>query len=167
MPDMLVKLYDLPDAEPALASLRSNGLIVRRAIPPERNLVVQWVRSHFSEGWASETETALSHLPPTCFIAVDQTSEQHQIVGFACIEATNRNFFGPIGTLEPHRGRGIGRALLLAGLHAMREMGYGYAIIGAVGPVDFYARNCNAVVIENSSPGIYRGMLRYSRTAPR
>ena len=54
----------------------------------------------------------------------------------------------------------IGAALLLACLSAMREEGYGYAVIGSVGPADFYKKICGAVEIEGSSPGVYRGMLR-------
>jgi hypothetical protein len=42
----------------------------------------------------------------------------------------------------------------------MRAQGYGYAIIGAAGPVDFYAKAVNAVAIPDSWPGVYKGMLR-------
>jgi hypothetical protein len=41
----------------------------------------------------------------------------------------------------------------------MKQQGYGYAIIGAVGPADFYAKAVGAVPIEASAPGIYRGLL--------
>ena len=54
------------------------------------------------------------------------------------------------------RKRGIGAALTLACMHGMREMGYGYAIIGAAGPEDFYTRVCGAEPIADSKPGIYR-----------
>ena len=51
-------------------------------------------------------------------------------------------------------------ALLLACLHGLKDLGYGYGIIGSAGPVDFYKKCCGAVVIEDSAPGVYRGMLR-------
>jgi len=35
MPDMLVKLYDLPPLEPAIACQRERGLTIRRGMPPE------------------------------------------------------------------------------------------------------------------------------------
>jgi len=41
----------------------------------------------------------------------------------------------------------------------MAGMGYGYAIIGGVGPADFYTKVAGAVEIEGSSPGIYRDRL--------
>ena len=52
------------------------------------------------------------------------------MLGFACYDTTHKNFFGPTGVDAAKRGQGIGTALLLATLHAMREAGYMYAIIG-------------------------------------
>ncbi len=156
MPDMLVKLYTLPLLEPALAQQEAQGITIRRGLPPEKHIVTRWVRQHFSELWASETDVAFGHQPPTCFVAV----ENQQLIGFACHDATSRNFFGPTGVSEAARGRGVGRALLLVCLHAMHAQGYGYAIIGAAGPTDFYTRCVGAIPIEDSSPGVYRGLLR-------
>jgi hypothetical protein len=53
----------------------------------------------------------------------------------------------------------VRRALLLAVLHAQREKGYAYAIIGDIGPAEFYARTVGAVAIEGSTPGIHAGVL--------
>ena len=99
---------------------------------------------------------ALSCHPVSCFIAI----EKDAILGFACYDATCKDFFGPIGVAEQARGRGIGKALLLTCLHAMAAQGYAYAIIGGVGPTDFYTRAVDAIPIEGSEPGIYTGMLR-------
>lgn len=57
------------------------------------------------------------------------------------------------------RGKGIGEALLIESLAAMRATGYAYAIIGGAGPTQFYARAVGAVEIPGSTPGIYAGML--------
>jgi predicted N-acetyltransferase YhbS len=54
---------------------------------------------------------------------------------------------------------GIGKALLFACLEDMKHQGFGYAIIGGVGPAEFYAKAVGAVAIEGSAPGIYRGLL--------
>ncbi len=160
MPDLLVKLYELPPAHDLIAALAAHGISIRRAIAPEKHLVTAWVGAHFDQGWVSETEAGFSNHPPTVFIAV----QDEQCVGFACHDATMKNFFGPTGVDERLRGRGIGRALLLACLHNMRAQGYGYAIIGAAGPVDFYVQAVGAQVIEGSSPGIYQGMLHEINT---
>src|SRR6267142_2060971 len=74
--------------------------------------------------------------PVSCFIAV----QQKNILGFACHDATFPNFFGPTGIDPNTRRNGIGTALLLACLEAMKQQGYGYAIIGGVGPAEFYSR---------------------------
>jgi len=156
MPDMLVKLYDLPPVEPLGAQLRAAGVDVRRALAPEKHLVVDWVRSTFGGHWASECETCFANHPVSCFVA----TEGGKCVGFACYEATCRDFFGPTGVAEAARKRGLGKALLLACLHAMQAEGYAYAIIGGAGPTDFYQKAAEATVIEGSKPGIYRGLLR-------
>lgn len=82
-----------------------------------------------------------------------------EMLGFACYDATAKGFFGPTGVSKDARKQGIGKALLYACLNAMREEGYGYAIIGWAGPVAYYQKTCNATIIENSLPSVYRGML--------
>ena len=57
------------------------------------------------------------------------------------------------------RQRGIGRALLLSALHAMRAEGYAYGIIGWASSVDFYRRAVGAIEIAGSEPGIYPPVL--------
>jgi hypothetical protein len=153
--DMLVKLYDLPDSRPAFAKLREAGIDVRRALAPEKHKVIAWVSKTFSAAWASETDVAFSRQPVSCFIATDR----RKIVGFACHDATCPNFFGPTGVESAARNKGMGAALLFACLEDMRQAGYGYAIIGGVGPAEFYAKTVGAVAIEGSEPGIYRGLL--------
>jgi hypothetical protein len=153
--DMLVKLYALPDSRPSYDRLRQAGIVMRRALAPEKHKVTAWVRKTFSEAWASEAEVAFSRQPVSCFIAV----QQKKIVGFACHDATCPNFFGPTGVEPKAQKGGIGKALLFACLEDMKHQGFGYAIIGGVGPAEFYAKAVGAVAIDGSEPGIYRGLL--------
>lgn len=155
MPDMLVKLYALPHWDNLRDRLSAQSVIIRRAIAPELHLVVKWVRENFGEGWASETTVAFSNHPVSCYIA----TQDGKTLGFACYDAACRNFFGPTGVAETERGRGVGKALLLATLEAMAADGFGYAIIGAAGPTGFYEKAVGATAIPDSVPGIYRGML--------
>lgn len=157
--DMLVKLYNLPPLEPVIAAQTEGGITIRRAIAPEKHLISAWVAEHFSMHWASECQVALSHVPVGCWIATHDS----RLVGFACYDSTTRGFFGPTGVDDSMRGKGVGTALLLACLHAMRADGYGYAIIGAAGPVAYYERTVGAMPIPDSSPGVYRGLLRAPR----
>ena len=155
MHDMLVTLYALPSLEPAVAACAARGVAIRRALAPEKPPVLDWVRAHFASS-AAEVETAFARVPVTCFIAVRDDT----LLGFACYDVTCRNFFGPEGVSKDERGRGIGRALLLAALHAQRAQGYAYSIIGGVGPAEFYAKTVGAVPIADSTPGIYAALLR-------
>jgi ribosomal protein S18 acetylase RimI-like enzyme len=153
---MLVKLYDLPDSARLRQTLTDQGIVIRRAMAFDKRAVVRWIEERFSEIWASECEVAFSNLPISCYLA----TQSGTIAGFGCYDSTCRNFFGPTGVDEPARGRGIGSALLLACLEAMRADGYGYAIIGGVGPKEFYAKVAGAVEIPGSTPGVYRDMLK-------
>lgn len=157
MPDMLVKLYELP-AAPPVNRLQAEGIRICRAMAPDKRIILDWVQSTFGDGWASECDIAFSRQPISCFIAL----REGQVIGFACYEATCRDFFGPTGVDEAWRGRGVGTHLLFACLQAMADMGYAYAVIGGAGPVDFYAKTVGAVPIEGSVPGIYRDMVKRS-----
>ena len=151
MPDMLVKLYRLPDLHGQRNKIERVGIRIRRPNPWEKAILADWVRKHFSQRWGFECEVAFTHAPPACFIAIQDDA----LIGFACYDCTRRNFFGPTGVAEAARGKGVGLSLLLACLHAMREDGYAYAIIGGVGPEAYYAKSVGATLIEGSSPGIY------------
>ena len=156
MADMLVKLYDLPPPAPVLDDQTRQNILIKRALTPERHLVIRWIREAFGDAWAGECEAAFARQPVSCFTAV----RDGRIIGFACYEVTFRGFFGPMGVDERARGKGTGKALLLSCLQAMRAEGYMYAIIGGVGPREFYARSAGAVEIEGSTPGGYRDMLK-------
>lgn len=157
MPDLLVRLYDLPEVPPS-STLAAEGIVIRRAIPPERHVVTAWIERTFATPpWVSECETAFASLPVTVWIA----TRGETLLGFACHDASAKGFFGPTGVAEEARGKGIGEALLFATLRGMREAGYAYAIIGDPGPIAFYQKRLDAMVIPGSDPGIYRGMLRW------
>lgn len=152
MPDMLVRLYALPEGRP---SRLDPDIRIRRALAAERRAVIPWIEERFGAGWAGEAETAFSSTPARIHIA----HHRDRIVGFACHDVTALGFFGPTGVDETMRGKGIGEALLVESLLSMRAAGYAYAIIGGVGPAEFYARAVGAVEIAGSTPGIYDGML--------
>ena len=113
---------------------------------------------NFGIYWANETEAAFAKLPVNCLLA----QRGNEILGFACFETTAKNFFGPTGTLESMRGKGIGKALLIQSLQEMKAMGYAYAIIGGVGPADFYKSTVGATLIEGSEISIYQHLIRKS-----
>jgi GNAT superfamily N-acetyltransferase len=158
MPDMLVRLYDLPDPEPYYRRAREAGAI-RRAEPWDRFTLRSFIEANFWEAWAPEADLAFSGHPITGFVAMVEGC----IAGFAVYECSRRGYFGPTGVREDLRGRGLGAALLFRCLESMREMGYGYAVIGAVGPAGFYEKVCGAFVIPGSETGVYRSVYEELR----
>jgi GNAT superfamily N-acetyltransferase len=160
MPDMLVKLYELPDPWEPLRRTQAGGIAVRRPHPWEKSVLTEWVARTFAPAWGLECEIAFTANPPSCYVAV----ERDRLIGFACYDCTCRNFFGPTGVAAASRGKGVGLALLLSCLHALRINGYAYAIIGGVGPAEYYSKTVGARLIEGSSPGIYDfGLLKEHR----
>jgi GNAT superfamily N-acetyltransferase len=133
------------------------GYTVRRAQAADVPGLLAMVESQFSWVWAYEVARALGlqlggeaaaqtpALPEgaAVHVALDSTSA---VVAFAAHDGNNRGlgWFGPMGTLPAHRGRGLGEVLVLACLADTGDRPEG-GVIAWVGPVDFYARACGAV----------------------
>jgi len=156
MPDMLVRLYDLPDASAAYQRVQEAGVMVRRADPWDRERYRRFVEEAFGALWAVEADLAYRHSPITAFLA----EKEERVVGFAAYECTRRGFFGPTGVEQRQRHSGIGAALLFRCLESMREIGYAYAVIGGVGPAEYYQKVCGAFVIPGSEVGVYASLYR-------
>lgn len=164
MPDMLVKLFELPDIGPLKSELLARGIIVRRAVSTEKRLVRAWVRETFSDNWADECDVAFSNHPVSCFIA----TEHGTLIGFACHDVfAYKNYFGPTGVSETHRGAGIGQVLLVTCLEAMAAQGYAYGIISWVGPAEFYSKAVGATIIDGALPPVYHQLLSETETRTR
>ncbi len=157
--DMLVRLYELPDIKPQLASLRSEGVVIRLAKASEKRAVVDWVRQNFSAGWAKECENSFTESRINCFIAL----KQDKIIGFSTYDATAPGVAGPLGIDQAQRGRGLGKILFIASLHHMKAQGYAYAVIGWVSPKNqvFFQKIVKADIIDRSEPlsGMYKDFV--------
>ena len=152
---MLVNLLKLPPLQPLLNEMKASGVNIRRAQPFEITPVRQFITETFSVAWADEVSVGFANKPVTVYIA---TRESH-VIGFSGYECTRKAFFGPTGVADSERGRGVGKALLIAALWGLRELGYVYGIIGHAGPIEFYQDAVGAVVIPDSDPGIYTDLL--------
>ena len=151
--DMLVKLYAVQADPQLMEKLKGEGVLIKKAMAPDLTKITSWVRDTFGQGWADECAAGI--LVGGCWIAV----KDKKVIGFACYDATLKNFFGPTGVQEDMRGHGIGKALLIRCMVSMRENGFAYAIIGSAGPKDFYKKAVGAIPIEGSIPGAYRNMV--------
>src|ERR1043166_2665213 len=152
MPDLLVNLLKLSARTP----LPDQSVTIRRAQPFDITPVREFIEKNFSTAWADEVSVGFANKPVTVFIA----TRDGRVIGFAGYECTRKAFFGPTGVEIAERGHGIGRSLLIAALHGLRELGYVYGIIGAAGPIEFYQEAVGAIVVPDSDPGIYTDLLK-------
>ncbi len=151
--DMIVSLMDLPERK------ELENIKIKRAFGGEKDKVLDYIRKNFSVSWANEAERSILQDISKCFIA----TQDGEILGFACYDASARGFFGPTGVTESARGKGVGGALLLKTLESMREYGYAYAIIGWVSDAEmFYRKMVGAEFIKGGEPenSIYKNMIK-------
>ena len=154
--DYLVNLYALSTSAEIDAKMQTAEITIRRTLSPEFEIVCDWIREHFGSGWSGETAIAFMRQPISCFIAL----KDKKLLGFAVYDSTSRGFFGPTGVDEKARGSGIGHALLLATLLDMRNVGHSYAVIGDIGPAEFYVNAVGATPIPGSEQGLYVDLLK-------
>ncbi len=160
MADLICRLYDRDfSTSEAEIRLAEEGITFKRAHPVDKERILAFVKETFSDGWKNECEHSFSQPYPTCYIAV----KEKQVIGFACFEATGRDFFGPIGVAPAFRRMRVGDTLTRLCLNSMREMGYAYAIIGwaSTGARAFYTEGFGAVELPDSGPehSIYRNLI--------
>lgn len=138
--DMIVSLkeYSFP-------TLPSTNIVYKRAEQSDAVSLRSFVEKEFGNGWLDSIENGLVNGEIPIFIALDE----EQIVGFACFDVVRgtKGLFGPMGTSFSNRLKGIGYTLLHICLQGMTEKGYEYAVIGEAGPIEFYEKACDAVVI--------------------
>jgi predicted N-acetyltransferase YhbS len=153
MCDLLVPLYRLPEHR------IPPGFSFRKPMACEINELKDWIAVAFSPSWAAEASAGLLRTPPTVFLAASIGGEP---AGFCCWDCTALGFLGPVGVSGKWRGSGVGAALVGFVLRSMREQGYGYAVVGGAGPIEFFRKCSGAVEIPGSTPGIYERKLKWS-----
>ncbi|MBR7834989.1 GNAT family N-acetyltransferase [Actinospica durhamensis] len=139
---------DTAEAEKALAA---QGVTLRPLREDDRAAITPWLAS-FGGTWLEETLATLERPGARCHLAVradggaDGADPTAAYLGFACHGVNRADWFGPMGTREGERGRGIGSVLLRRCLADLREAGHESAQIAWVGPTVFYAKVVDAYV---------------------
>src|SRR5437763_15871043 len=116
MPDLLVNLLKLP----SLDRLNDEGINIRRPQAFEISPVREFIEKNFSIAWADEISVGFANKPVTVYIA----TRASRVIDFVACECIRKDFFGPTGVAEDERGRGIGKALMIAALWGLRVLGY-------------------------------------------
>ncbi|WP_345893238.1 GNAT family N-acetyltransferase [Ferdinandcohnia quinoae] len=142
--DMITHLgkYTFPDIQSSK---------IRKVTHDDYDLLVSFVEHRFSGEWSQTIVSGFELSEPNIYIALNDCNE---IIGFAAFDTyqNKKGYFGPMGVATSKRTKGIGYSLLHHCLRDMKEIGYEYAIIGGAGPIEFYEKACNAVVIPYPIP---------------
>jgi GNAT superfamily N-acetyltransferase len=129
--------------EEEVSKLKSEGIICYRPSLSEKEEVLNWVEKFFY-GWIPEVTKSFENNPISIFCA----KKSNEVLAFSAYEVNNigTGWFGPMGTDDKLRGKGVGGVLLKLCLNEMKNLGFVKAIIPWVGPIPFYMHYANAKV---------------------
>ncbi len=138
--DMVVSLKDY-----LLPSFPVNEITFRKAKQSDAVYLKRFIEKEFGSRWLHSIEKGFEQEDIPIYIALDE----QKIIGFACFDVVRekKGLFGPMGTSLSNRIQNVGYTLLHYCLHEMKGIGYEYAVIGEAGPIEFYEKACNAVII--------------------
>jgi len=119
------------------------GYRIARPTAEELPVVLAMIGKEFAPVWAKEARQAALGPRRALFSAFGADGAP---VAFAAADGNNQGlgWFGPAGTLPPHRGKKLGEALLLSCLLAVDGLPEA-GVIAWIGPKSFYARAAGAV----------------------
>ena len=123
--------------------LAEEGIIISRATEEDRVELLRFIEDEFAL-WRHEVSMAFQREP----VAIHIARFNDRIRGFSAYNGNNvgTGWFGPMGTSNVLRGRGIGEVLLKRCLSDLKAEGNKKAIIPWVGPIAFYAHHAGARV---------------------
>jgi mycothiol synthase len=131
------------DTSAAEAQLQQDGITVRRLTQADREPFCIYMQQHWNQGWLDETLNSYQNNPISAFLAF----QHNQICGFAAYNSEGfAGHFGPTGTNESLRGKGIGRVLFYYCMRDLADQQLANAEVVWVGPISFYTRIAGAIV---------------------
>jgi ribosomal protein S18 acetylase RimI-like enzyme len=123
------------------AALAGEGISIRRLEDGERVTMDSYMQ-RWGQGWHDEVMQSFDHHPISCHIA----QQEGHIVAFAATDIARPGWFGPMGTDEHMRGKGIGSILLRRCLVDWQRTGRKIGEIAWAGPLYFYVTAVDAWV---------------------
>jgi ribosomal protein S18 acetylase RimI-like enzyme len=119
------------------------GVVIKRATANDNTRLMDWAEVNF-KGWQEEMNRALNNNP----ISLHYAESNGEIIAFAAYETNNpgMGWFGPVGTSEAARGKGVGGILLKKCLQDLKNASYTEAIIPWVAHIPFYMHYINSKV---------------------
>lgn len=114
---------------------------------------IAWIRAVFGGEWHSEAASGWNWFARKAdgtlggFCTYGQRGHRWWWIAH-WLDQPGVGIFGPMGVDPALRGRQIGKVLARRALASMKAQGLARAVIGAVGPIEFYERCCGAAVAE-------------------
>lgn len=141
--NLIVDLKQDLNTVPEEQALAGEGIEIRRAEEKDRQQLLEFLESKFPP-WKYEAPLAYRNKPVSLHLAF----YRGRLGAFSAYDVNNLNtgWFGPIGTDEVFRGKGVGGILLKRCLQDIKKQGHRHAIIPWVGPIPFYMHYVNARV---------------------
>lgn len=138
--DLESQNFDTTDDEEKAKTI---GVEIRRSEQTDTDTFMKWTAKNFKE-WRFEISNALKNDPISVHLAI----LNNEIIAFSAYEGNNRGlgWFGPVGTTEAARGKGVGGILLKRCLQDMKDAGHKEAIIPWVAHIPFYMHYINSKV---------------------
>ncbi|MEN8192507.1 MAG: GNAT family N-acetyltransferase [Bacteroidota bacterium] len=121
----------------------AKNIEIRRAEKIDYDDLMNWADKNFA-AWKYEMENALRKTPVSLHLA----KLDGEIIAFSAHSSNNPGlpWYGPVGTTEAARGKGVGGILLKRCLNDMKESGLKKAIIPWVAHIPFYMHYINSKV---------------------
>lgn len=101
---------------------KNQGYEIMVASQEDKNDIKNFLTGEFSKSWFIEI-SAVFKKGAKGILSILKDKQTDDLVGFAAINCTNENWFGPMGVSERLRGRGLGSILLLHNLYHARKAG--------------------------------------------
>lgn len=146
--DLASESYETPDEAMTLAAAGMQ-LVNREGGSPDD---LEWIRRTFQGRWADEAAASRNWFARGMLDVVGFASFGQRSIRFWWLEAwwdrDDVGIFGPMGVDRKARGLHLGVILARRALRSLKEMGFAFAVIPAVGPIAFYEKYCGAKVVE-------------------
>ena len=138
--DLESQNFDTKDEE---KNAKTKNIEIKRAERSDTDALMKWTAQNF-KAWRFEIGNALKNEP----ISVHIAKLDNEVIAFSAHEGNNPGlgWFGPVGTSEAARGKGVGGILLKRCLQDMKDAGYKEAIIPWVAHIPFYMHYINSKV---------------------
>lgn len=138
--DLLVSLNTYTKKE-----ISGQQAVIKRAEQEDETAVMKFVEENFGGSWTESILNGFRQKEIPIFLAWEGT----KLIGFSSYDVyrSQKGIYGPMGVLKTERNNRVGSHLLHEALQDMKEKNYAYIVLGEAGPIEYYEKECGAVII--------------------